>query len=97
MDKSGEYNRVGKFQWVDPHAIEDKEELYLTPLFVLIAFLGISSMIYELQELVLNSIQTKRWYFFNQLFRWLSLAYGVILIFFSLLFIFLTIKISILK
>jgi hypothetical protein len=32
-----EYMRVGKFQWVDPEAIEDNEELYLTPIFIVLA------------------------------------------------------------
>lgn len=42
-----EHRRVGKFQWVDPHAIEDNEELYLTPIFVAVLILGIISVIHE--------------------------------------------------
>ena len=68
-----EYRRVGKFQWVDPNAIEDHEELYLTPIFVIIAFLGSISILHEILDLKKASMQTSIRKIIISMFRWLSL------------------------
>lgn len=81
-----EYRRVGKFQWVDSNAIEDHEELYLTPIFVIIALLGTASVLYE--TLSSKRASTNVGQIITSLFRWLSLIYGAFLMIVSLLFIF---------
>ena len=85
-----EYRRVGKFQWVDPNAIEDHEELYLTPIFVIIAFLGSISILHEILDLKKASMQTSIRKIIISMFRWLSLLYGVFLIVVSLILILMT-------
>lgn len=82
-----EYRRVGKFQWADPNAIEDHEELYLTPIFVIIALLGTVSIFHEILTLKKASMQTSIRKIIISMFRWLSLIYGVFLIVVSSVFI----------
>lgn len=85
-----EYRRVGKFQWVDPNAIKDHEELYLTPIFVIIALLGTVSILHEILALKKASMQTSIRKINISMFRWLSLIYGVLLIVVSSIFILMT-------
>ena len=40
-----DYRRVGRFQWTDPDAVEDNEELYLNPIFVVTIILGLISIL----------------------------------------------------
>ncbi len=40
------YLEAGKFQWVDPEAVADDEEIYLMPICVTLLGLGILTLIY---------------------------------------------------
>lgn len=82
-----EYKRVGKFQWLDPNAIEDNEEFYLMPIFVIIALLGISSIVNETLGLLRAFIRTTIGKLITALFSWISLVYGTFLLFVSSLFL----------
>lgn len=44
-----EYQRVGQFQWVDPGAVEDQEELYTVPITVASILLGLISLFYHIR------------------------------------------------
>ena len=85
-----DYKRAGKFQWVDQNAIEDHEELFLTPIFFSLAILGMASIIYEtlkLKGIIIQNVFVKTLDF---LLKTLSYIYGTFLLFVSFIFVIMT-------
>lgn len=81
-----DYLRVGKFQWVDPNAIEDNEELYFTPIFFCIFILGLISSIFDVLKLSGIRIHGT----LNILLKSISYIHGTFLLLVSIIFISMT-------
>lgn len=70
-----DYQRVGKFQWVDQNAIEDGEELYSNIISVVVLGLGLISI---LTQFFLKNLYTKK--LLEILLKVVNGIYGIFLI-----------------
>lgn len=82
-----EYKHAGKFQWVDPNAIEDYEEFYDTPILFVFAVLGLLSILREALIWKEKSSQNRFLRQLNSMLKSISYLYGSLLVLISLIFI----------
>lgn len=85
-----EYFRNQPFQWVDPNAVEDQEEIYLLPICAVLSVLILLSLMYELAMRITTSYPII--IFIQNLLRMFSYIYASILLLggFALLFMSMT-------
>ena len=86
-----DYMQIGKFQWVDPSAIADHEELYLTPILFGIALLGFFSIMHETLTLTGTKFQHVFFQILKILLKATTYLYGIMLSSVSFIFIWMTI------
>lgn len=84
-----DYQRVGKFQWTDPWAVEDHEEMYLNVISVFILFLGSISIITQISYKHLLTKNEKSPLYFAKLgLDLINGFYGVFLCITGMIFLF---------